>query len=211
MPTYPIGTLTFVVSENHYADFISDLQAEQIMVSVADYFTYQIKQKRLDENVKITGLQWTRVCGCITVIISVGAVAAVGGGFAAFKFLKEYKDVRGGILKILEDMKNIKIWVKRKLSLNKKLSNSNSADTENEKVKADDKAFEVMFEETIKHYKGIPEDQRKYWSAGQNITMVSKKGEYCRYTLALKREDIEKPVDNEIPIQLDPRKKKIKT
>jgi hypothetical protein len=197
MTTYPMGTVTFVVSEYHADDFINDLQAEQIMINLVDYFTYQLSQMEKDNAVKVTGFKWTR--GCITIIIPLGVVATAGGGLATFKLLKDYKDVREGVFKILEDLKNISIWVKRKVFRKKIISIPDNKGTENDKVKTDEQTFEVMFEKTKEQLRGIPEEQRKYWSAGQDVIIADEKGDYCRYTLSLKREDIQHPGDFKTP------------
>lgn len=199
METYPAGSITFVISENHKLyDEISDDEAYYLTNSFVDYFRFQLSKNRLDDVITVTGVEYYR--GCVTIIITIGAVvAAAGGGLALVGFFKNYKAVREGLDKFLEDMKNMKAWIKRKIF--KKPADQTAiipekAGPETEKTEV---PFQILFEQVIDQYNSITPEQRKFWTAGQYVTIMNEKGEYSKYTVAVKREDIALPHDNITP------------
>ena len=182
MELYPAGSITFVISENHEQDdLITEEDALLLAQSTSEYFKYQLSQKRLDKSIKVTAVDQFR--GCVTIVISIGVAITAGGGFAAFEFLKNYKDIREGLDKLIDDMKNLKVWLKKKIFRKK-------TGKVEEKPEA---PFEVLFEETIDQYKKLPPEQRKFWGAGQSVIIVGENDHFSKYTLSVKREDITLP------------------
>lgn len=193
METYPAGSITFVISENHSHDeVVTDDMALRLAQSLSDYFSFELSKRNLGNTIAVTGIEIYR--GCVTIIISIGVVAAAaGGGWALVEFFKNYKDVREGLDKLVEDMKNMKVWVRKKI-FGKTSPSTETTVQENKAVK--DKPvepFEILFQQAIDQYNSMDPDHRKFWAAGQEMTIMNEKGEYCKYTLAVKREDIKLP------------------
>jgi hypothetical protein len=192
MPTYPIGSVTFVISEDHRQDDMITQDLAQVLVNnIESYFTHELTANKLGNSVRVTGVEWTM--GCVTIVISIGVISlAAIGGAGAVKFLKDYKDVREGLDKLLEDMKNMRVWVRRKLFRQTKDQPPPLPQVQQDaQAQTDHDVYEIMLEKTIQEQEALPAEHQKYWAAGQVVTVRNEKGQYRRYTLAVKREDIE--------------------
>lgn len=188
-----IGSATFVISERHnQEEFITDEEAAVIAISLEAYVQFLIKEKQLDETLVISGVQWTR--GCITIIITFSIISAVAGGYVVIDAIKDYKEVREGLVQIFKDLKNAGVWIRKKFRLRKQppITSQLPAPAQENKA-ANNEPFNVMFEQAIKNYESARPEHRKYWAAGQHLTITNDKGETIRYTLALKRDDLLEP------------------
>lgn len=161
MQTIPIGTVTVVMSDYHQNEvYITDKMGKELMDDFGTYFTYKLKQYNL-ENFIIVKKEWFR--GCITIIISIGfSTALLGGGGLLWiqKILKDYKDSRAGLDMLLEDIKNVRVKLKKIFTKNKKkdqieqlpalTSASPQVNTEmNDSVSIGEKAFFIPGEKIV--------------------------------------------------------------
>lgn len=194
METIPAGSITFVISENHsFDEAITENEASFLAKSLSAYFIFQLSKRNLDEYIAVTGVEYYR--GCVTVIISIGAIAAASGGLGIVEFLKNYKDIREGLDRLLQDMKNMRVWVKK---LFRKGGKNSPPPVQHAGNEPSEQLFEVMFGQAIDQYRKIGDEYKKFWSAGQEITIMHEEGGYCKYTMALKREDITLPKENKL-------------
>jgi hypothetical protein len=194
MNTEPIGTITLVISENHQdPEAIGEEDAPILVEAVENYFKYLLSAAGLSDKFAITGSEWT--LGCVTIILTIGTfikfVATGGVAALGIKILKDYKDGREGLTKLLEDLKNARMWFKKKGR--KKVLAATTATTP-----AKEEPFKIIFEQMVSTYEGLPPEQRKYWAAGQEMTVMDDKGDYRHYTVSLKREDLHEPVAKKI-------------
>ncbi len=188
-----IGSATFVESEKHNnEEFITDEEAEVIASSLAAYLHFLIKEKELNDSLVISGVQWTR--GYITIIITFNIIGAVAGGHVAIDAIKDYKEVREGLIQIFADLKNAGVWIRKKFGLRKQIPGTHQLPAHAKEHKAtNNKPFDILFEQAIKNYESVSPKHRKYWAAGQHETITNDNGETIRFTLALKREDVLEP------------------
>lgn len=189
MAEHALGTITFVISENHKEQpALTSEEGQALTDQFVAYFRHLLSKYELSDTLEVTGVQWT--LGCVTIIVSIGvAAAAAGGGIGLVKFLKEYKDVREGLGKLLEDLKNARVWISKKLRWHK----TDTAIPSNEEKDKTPAILQAMFEQITRSYQAIPPEQREYWAAGQEITVLNEKGDLCHLTIAVKREDIRQP------------------
>lgn len=92
------------------------------------------------------------------------------------------------------------MWVRK---LGKKKTTSLPVPT----AKPEADPFRVVFEQMVTTYESLTPGQRKFWAAGQEMTIMNEKGEYCHYTIALKREDII-PTAGDVSSQSEDKKNK---
>lgn len=201
MENMSIGTATFVVSEHHDAgEQITDQEAAVVADGLVNYLNFLLEEKQLNNQVAISGMEWQR--GCITIVVTFSIIGAVAGGYVLIDAIKDYKEVREGLLTIFEDLKNASVWIAKKTGLKKSgkdaVQKTKIADKQPGPV---DDPFSVMFEQAINNYESTPQEFRKYWTAGQDITITNEKGESYRYTLALKCEDLTKPGTAKKPLR----------
>lgn len=209
MSTQPIGTITLVVSENHRDGSSIDAElAPFLTAEIVGYVNYLLDGRGLDSEYAITEVQWS--LGCITIVLTIGTIiklVATGGIVAGgAKILKDYKDGREGLMKMLDDLKNVRLWFRKKWTHKKEPSASPAAAPA---------PFKAIFEQMVNTYEELPPEQRKYWAAGQEMTVMDGKGDYSHYTVSLKREDLHPPIDDQTranpPERIKKRKKRKKT
>jgi hypothetical protein len=199
-----IGTITLVVSENHRdGSSIDEDLAPLLTEKVVEYINHLLTRRGLEEEYAITDVQWS--LGCVTIVLTIGTmikVVAAGGLIAGgAKVLKDYKDGREGLLKILEDLKNVKLWFRKKWRYQKNASSSATSTPE---------PFKAIFEQMVTTYEGLPPEQRKYWAAGQEMTVMNENGDLCHYIISLKREDLHPAIDDHSPANTPEKLKKDK-
>ena len=182
MPSQELGTLTVVISENHREnEAIHHAEAAQLTTSFTQYFNYLLSQRGLDKKLTVTKVEWSM--GCVTIALTIGLAAG---------FLKDYKDVREGWDMLVDDLKNAGVWVNKRFRRKKPAPSVPAPKAQAEPDTTTD-PLEIMFEQLSRSYKAIPPEQRKFWSAGQEITIMDEKGDLCHYTIAIKKEEIHFP------------------
>lgn len=187
MDNISIGTVTFVVSERHTdKHIITGEEAEAITGHFQDYLQSLLNKKKLSEKVAITNVEWST--GCITIVVSLSIIGVAAGGYALKEFIKDYKEIREGVVQILHDLKNAQVWIRKKIKKEKQqpLLNENP-------MKKNDDTFNIMFQQAIDNYNNTDPALRDYWAAGQEFVVTKENGEESKYTLALKREDLKTP------------------
>jgi hypothetical protein len=182
---YPLGTITFVLSENHREDppFLPD-EVPAITQPFVNYFKAALAEYGIANEVEVTKVESS--IGCVTIIISIGA--AVAGGYALVEFLKKYKEISESIHQMIEDFKNIKGWIKRKFS--GKHATSISPSTDPAVLDQSPEVLDAVFEQLSKNYQATAPEHRKYWAAGQEIVVLNERGELTRITVSVKRVDL---------------------
>jgi hypothetical protein len=195
MPLQPFGTITFVISEKHGEHApITQPEAEQLTGQFLQYFNSLLTERGFDRFIQVTDVQWT--VGCVTIVITLGTLIKIlaGGSVVAggVKVFKDYKDFRDGFDKMLNDLKNVKGWFKRINVFKRKAPVTPSALPEVPEHQEED-PVELILENISEQYKSTDPEHRKYYHVDQKVTMVNEKGEYCKVTISVMREDIADP------------------
>lgn len=209
MSLHPFGSITFVISEKHgeHSPIIA-AEADELTDRFVTYFNSMLKKQGFEQLVQVTDVQYQ--LGCVTIVITLGTllkIVAAGGTIAGgYKIFKDYKDFREGLDKFINDLKNIKVWIKRVNPFKNKVQKTPAVPAPEEDLPAAD-PLEIIIENVAEQYKSTPPELRKYIHIDQKVTVETKAGEYCRFTISVMREDIPGPkVEGKEPEKKEARK-----
>jgi hypothetical protein len=209
MPDLSIGSVAFVISEDHRNHPpISGPDAEQITADFTDFLKYSLKQYDLDRIVTITNVEHS--LGCVTIVVSFAMItaAAGAGGLAAAKFLKDYPKIREGLVRLVDDIKGRTVWIKRLFNKKSTLSPPKELTrTDNAQIS---EVKQIAIEKMNKQIDLIPPEHFEYWTAGQEFTLLNEKGDFYKLTISVKAECLHAPDPPKSPraAKKTPKKKK---
>lgn len=179
MEYIPIGSMTMFVNvkTEQYNLYSADV-LDDIKDNVHDYVNFHISNNNYFDLKIITDAKWTSGCliGTITLGVATGAISAAG----VYKFIKDYKDIREGLIRIFEDFKNLilVVWGKKN------------------KITTKEKEGEEFKSQVIEILKKYPDEFSEYYLTGNSI--YNEKSEIISiHRITIMREDLDENISEE--------------
>ena len=112
MEIIDIGTITFLVNIGKH-ESISEREMSELADAVTEEFERAIVRRQLGGTISIISTTASR--GCVTIVITIGAIVAAAGVVAktVSSFLKDYEKIRKGALLLAQDVNGVRVKVER--------------------------------------------------------------------------------------------------
>ena len=194
MDVLEIGTITLFTNVNDKQKYLFDESLnEEVSKALVNWVKRELENRFPKNDIII--IEYKTEVGCIITPILIGillkttaatatatavgtglTIAGVGG--ATYKVITDYDKIKKNIKSIGEDAKNL--WIRvfhRKKKTKKKEDNS--------------------IEHKVEVYDRIPDDLKMYYSAGQDVVIVSEKETLTTHKVCIMRDDIKEEIIKE--------------